>query len=69
MAAIVALAVALRVALQEERAFEAEAETLDQRLEVRLARIEEKLADLDTRLQALSPASADDAVRSGRDEQ
>jgi voltage-gated potassium channel Kch len=69
VAAIVALAVALRVALQEERAFEAEAETLEQRLEVRLAQIEEKLAGLDTRLQAWSPASANDAVRSGRDEQ
>lgn len=69
VAAIVALAVALRVARQEELAFEAEAETLEQRLEVRLARIEAQLAGLDARLQAWSPASADDAVRSGRDEQ
>jgi voltage-gated potassium channel len=68
VAAIVALAVALRVAFQEERALEAEAETLEQRLEVRLARIEEKLAGLDTRLQARSPVSVNDGVRSGRDE-
>ena len=70
VAAIVALAVALRVALQEELAFEAEAETLEQRLEVRLARIEAQLAGLDARLQAWSPpASVDDAVRGGPDEQ
>jgi Domain of unknown function (DUF4440) len=49
-------------------AVEAEAETLEQRLEVRLARIEEKLADLDARLQAWSPASDDDDVFSGRDD-
>jgi voltage-gated potassium channel Kch len=58
VAAIVALAVALRIAFQEERAFEAEAETLEQRLEVRLARIEEKLAGLDARLQTRSPAQS-----------
>ena len=70
VAAIVALAVALRVAHEEELAFEAEAETLEQRLEVRLARIEAQLAGLDARLQAWSPpASVDDAVRGGRDEQ
>jgi voltage-gated potassium channel Kch len=69
VAAIVALAVALRFAFQEERAFEAEAETLEQRLEARLARIEEKLAGLDASLQVWSAASVDDAVRSGRDEQ
>ena len=69
VAAIVALAVALRVAHEEELAFEAEAETLEQRLEVRLARIEAQLAGLDARLQAWSPASVDDAVRGGRDDQ
>lgn len=40
VAAIVALAMALHVALEEERTFEAEAETLEQRVEVRLAGIE-----------------------------
>ena len=69
VAAIVALAVALRVAHEEEQAFEAEAETLEQRLEVRLDRIERQLAGLDARLEAWSQASADDAVRRGRDEQ
>lgn len=43
--------------------------TLEQLLEVRLVRIEEKLAGLDARLHAWSPASVNDAVRSGRDEQ
>ena len=51
VAAIVALAVALRVARQEELAFEAAAEILEQRLDVRLARIEARLANLDARLQ------------------
>ena len=69
VAAIVALAVALRVAREEELAFEAEAETLEQRLEVRLDRIEAQLAGLDARLQAWSPASVDDAVSGGRHEQ
>ena len=69
VAAIVALAVALRVAMEEELAFEAEAETLEQRLEVRLDRIEAQLAGLDARLQAWSPVSVDDVVRGGRDEQ
>ena len=68
VAAIVALAVALRVAREEELAFEAEAETLEQRLEVRLDRIEAQLSGLDARLEAWSRASADDAVRRGRDE-
>ncbi len=44
VAAVVALAVARRVALDEERAFEAEAGTLEHRLEVRLDRIETQLA-------------------------
>ena len=69
VAAIVALAVALRVAREEELAFEAAAENLEQHLDLRLTRIEEKLAGLDARLQAWSPASVNDAVRNGRDEQ
>ena len=67
VAAIVALGVALRVAREEELAFEAAAETLEQRLDVRLARIEAQLAGLDARLQVWSTVSVDDAVRSGRD--
>ena len=51
VAAIVALAVALRVAREEELAFEAAAEILEHRLDVRLARIEAQLANLDARLQ------------------
>jgi len=69
VAAIVALAVALRVAHEEEQAFEAEAETLEQRLEVRLDRIERRLAELTAHLQAGSPASDEDPVRRGQDEQ
>jgi hypothetical protein len=57
VAAIVALAVALHIAIDEERAFEAEAETLEQRLELRLDRIEAQLAGLDSLLKAVSPAS------------
>ena len=51
VAAIVALAVALRIAREEELAFEAAAEILEQRLDVRLARIEAQLTNLDARLQ------------------
>jgi voltage-gated potassium channel len=70
VAAIVALAVALRVvAREEELAFEAAAEILEQRLDVRLARIEAQLAGSDGRLQAWSTVSVDDAVRRGRDDQ
>ena len=69
VAAIVALAVALRVARQEELAFEAAAEILEQRLDVRLARIEAQVAGLDARLQAWSTVSADDDVCSGGDDQ
>ena len=69
VAAIVALAVALRVAHEEEQAFEAEAETLEQRLEVRFDRIERRLAELTAHLQAGSPASDEDPVRRGQDEQ
>jgi hypothetical protein len=46
VAAIVALAVARRVALEEEQAFEEEAGTLEHRLESRLDRIEAQLAEL-----------------------
>ena len=46
-----------------------QAETLEQRLDVRLARIEAQLAGLDARLQAWSTVSVDEAVRSGRDDQ
>ncbi len=69
VAAIVALAVALRVAREEELAFEAEAEVLEARLDLRLARIEAQLAGLDARLQAWPTVSLDDAVRSRRDDQ
>jgi hypothetical protein len=58
VAAVVALAVARRVALEEEQAMEAEAETLEQRLEVRLAGIEARLAGLDALLRAGSPTAA-----------
>ena len=47
VAAIVALAVTRRVALEEEQAFEAEAGTLENRLEARLDRIETQLSRLD----------------------
>jgi hypothetical protein len=51
----VALAVALHVAIQEEREYEAGAETREQNLELRLARIEAQLADLDATFKAWSP--------------
>jgi voltage-gated potassium channel len=51
VAAVIALVVAIRVAHQEELAFEAAAEILEQRLDARLARIEAQLAGLDARLQ------------------
>jgi voltage-gated potassium channel len=63
VAAMVALAVARGVALQDEQAFEAEAEVLEHRLEVRLDRIEAQLASLDARLGAWPAApAADDAA-------
>jgi voltage-gated potassium channel len=68
VAAIVALVVTIRVAREEEQAFEAGAETRDQRLDVRLARIEAQLVGLDARLQAWSAVSVDDAVRAGQDD-
>ncbi|HEX8508514.1 MAG TPA: potassium channel family protein [Propionibacteriaceae bacterium] len=51
VAAVVALAFARRVALEEERVLEAEAGRLEQRLDERLARIEAQLAALDARLE------------------
>ena len=69
VAAIVALVVTIRVAREEGLAFEAVAETREQRLDVRLARIEAQLAGMDARLQAWSTVSVDDVVRSGRDDQ
>ena len=62
VAAIVALAMALHVALEEERTFEAEAKTLEQRVEVRLAGIEAQLADLDTYLKASRHTSVSDSA-------
>ena len=55
VAAVVALAVARRVALEEERALEGEAEDLERRLEARLDRIEAQLASLDELLRTSSP--------------
>lgn len=66
VAAIVTLMVALRVAREEEMAFEAAAETLEQRLDARLARIEERLADVDAHLKMWSTARVDDDGRNGR---
>jgi Ion channel len=54
VAGIIALAMALRVANVEEQVFEAEAESLEQRLELRLARLEAQLAGLDARLKEWS---------------
>jgi voltage-gated potassium channel len=61
VAAIVALAVARRVALEEEQAFEEEAGTLEQRLEARLDRIEAQLAELADRP---GPTSSFESARS-----
>ena len=68
VAAIVALVMTLRVAIEEERAFEAEAATLEQRLEQRLTRIEAQLAGLDARLAAWSAASINDPISGRSDE-
>jgi voltage-gated potassium channel Kch len=67
VAAIVTLVVALRVARQEELAFVAAAETMEQQLESRLARIEAQLAGLDAHLKTWSTVRADDVDRGGRD--
>jgi voltage-gated potassium channel len=74
VAAIVSLAVTLRVVREEELAFETAAASLEQRLDRHLTAITAQLAGLDARLTALSPVSADDAdptepkARSGADE-
>jgi voltage-gated potassium channel Kch len=62
VAAVIALALTVRFARQEELAVKAEAESLEHRLEIRLARIETQLDGLDTRLQARSAAPIDDAA-------
>jgi voltage-gated potassium channel len=62
VAAVIALALTVRFARQEELAVKAEAESLEHRLEIRLARIETQLDGLDTRLQARSSAPIDDAA-------
>jgi len=59
VAAIVALGVARRIASDEERAFEVEAESLERRLEVRLERIEAQLTELTVRLQGRQPGPPD----------
>jgi voltage-gated potassium channel len=68
VAAIVAFAMTLHVAFAEERAFEAGAGALEERVDVRLDRIEALLAGLDTRLNVWSPTSVNDSVRGRRDE-
>ena len=68
VAAIVALAVTLRVVREEELAFEAAAVSLEQRLDLHLTAITAQLAGLDARLQELSTISVDDAMRSDRDD-
>ncbi len=69
VAAIVALAVTLRVVRDEEVAFEAAATSLEQRLDVHLAAIAVQLEVLDARLREWSPVSVDEARRSDRDDQ
>jgi hypothetical protein len=59
---------ALRIAVEEERAFEAEAGSLEQRLELHLARIEARLAGLEARLNARMP-TATNSERPGGAEQ
>ena len=65
VAAIVSLAVTLRVVREEELAFETAAASLEQRLDVHLAAISAQLAGLDARLAALSPASVRDGDQPG----
>jgi hypothetical protein len=57
VAAVIALAVTLRLARQEELALQAEAESLERRLELRLARIEARLGGLDDHLQQWTTAT------------
>ena len=68
VAAIVALAVTLRVVREEELAFESAAGTLEQRLDLHLAAIAAQLAGLDARLQELT-ISIDGATRSSRQDE
>jgi len=71
VAAVVALVVALRVAREEELAFEAAAETLEQRLDVRLARIEHswvvwmRVCRRGRRSQSMTLFAADETISSG----
>lgn len=60
VAAVVALAVARRVALEEEQELESQAGTLEQRLEVRLDRIEAQLNDLTELYERQSRSPPDD---------
>ena len=69
VAAIVAMAVTLRVVREEELAFEAAALNLEQRLDLHLTAIAAQLAGLDARLQELSTTSVHDPMRSDRDDQ
>ena len=62
VAAVIALALTVRLARQEELAVKAEAESLEHRLEIRLARIETQLDGLDARLQSRPSAPIDDAA-------
>jgi voltage-gated potassium channel Kch len=55
VAAVVALAVARRVAVEEERDLEAEADRIEHRLEVRLARMEAQLTAMAQRRDAGAP--------------
>lgn len=66
VAAIVALAVARRVAQEEEQALEAEAGTLEHRLEARFDRIESQLAAIEPRLQVWSASPVDRGDHHGR---
>lgn len=69
VAAIVALAVALRVAQEEERVIDAEAERFEKLIEARLDRIEAQLSGLAALLDPESPAVTGTAHRPGRDEE
>jgi voltage-gated potassium channel len=67
VAAIVALAVTLRVVRDEELAFEAAAASLEQRLDLHLTAITAQLARMDARLHELSTVTADDGMRGDPD--
>jgi voltage-gated potassium channel Kch len=69
VAAVVALAMARRVALEEEQELEAEASTLERRLEARLDRIERQLDTLIERQQPLPPPRTGDGHRPSQAEQ